>query len=443
MHNEKSLSRRLLVLISIAFILMGCTTNIRILDFVQTTSTATLLPKTDLPLLTITNTHRPTNTPVLSTPTPTMHPASTIAVDLGVHFQCLNITTAISSETSIENTIVVQGYKGDPSYIWNIESDYKYVFPEEKNTVLFLDSVSPDGNWLAYTNQDFDSLELSTRKLLSWELVITSVDGHEVYKFPWEEEWFWISGWNHNETLRINTLENDILLNPFTGTKETINHPILNLPNRNDIDKSWSLPFNYEKNLIIYPDFDQNYVIWNYLSNQEIAKASFPFPTDFEPKWSPDDEVFAITNVRPPFTTTSDIPESEIYLVSWEGQVTSVTNFAPYFDHVNIHHSALSWSPNGRYIAFWVEFNAPDIRESNLTLAVLDITTQEVTNYCTQASYKYGVETPIWGPNNYQLLVKALAETEPSQLVLIDIDKGFALQIDGEIRTAFWMAPIH
>ena len=109
---------------------------------------------------------------------------------------------------------------------------------------------------------------------------------------------------------------------------------------------------------------------------------------------------------------------------------------ATQFDKINI--SGYEWSPDNQHIAFGLRVT-PDkypnlnvLATSSWRLAVMDIQTQNVTNYCLQVAPQMG--EPIWSPDGKQLLVAVYhggvydpSDYNPSfDTVLVDIEKGYA-----------------
>jgi Tol biopolymer transport system component len=100
-----------------------------------------------------------------------------------------------------------------------------------------------------------------------------------------------------------------------------------------------------------------------------------------------------------------------------------------------------NWSPDGRYIAFWLipESKKPD----SANLAVLDTTNLEVVNYCLPGTIKwYGDLPPIWSPNSQQLVMEAEDREDANHnlVILVDIATGWAAQIAENLTPVGWMA---
>jgi Tol biopolymer transport system component len=120
--------------------------------------------------------------------------------------------------------------------------------------------------------------------------------------------------------------------------------------------------------------------------------------------------------------------------------VTQLTHLTTYFTSTYI--TLYTWSPDGRYIAFWVATNIPADAYvlDDMQLAVLDTVSQQVTLYCIKGNiinpgvYPWGI---VWSPNSQQLMLENLLEQAP--FVLVDIAQNFAAQIADDLKPVGWM----
>jgi Tol biopolymer transport system component len=202
--------------------------------------------------------------------------------------------------------------------------------------------------------------------------------------------------------------------------------------------------------LVVYPSRDldlikPSYVIWDLQSDQMVAELPFPEYYTYPPRWAPDGKFFIIANspleyLHVEYDPNTPPPNDEFYLISRNGEVLQLTNFADAFEqNINVYH--YRWSPDGHYVAFWLDKNletSPYTADGEL--AVLDINTQEVTLYCIRGEFMTGGgELPVWSPNSKQILVKSVTEDGEGLVVLVDIVDGWAAEIIEGYTPAGWM----
>jgi Tol biopolymer transport system component len=105
-----------------------------------------------------------------------------------------------------------------------------------------------------------------------------------------------------------------------------------------------------------------------------------------------------------------------------------------------------SMSPDGKLLAFWILAQPSPFEEAQL--AVLDIDTGAVTNYCIKGDpfldNAYGQESllaPIWSPDSTQLLVISRPQENPElrRVVMVDIVNKYAAQINQDMEPVGWM----
>jgi Tol biopolymer transport system component len=115
---------------------------------------------------------------------------------------------------------------------------------------------------------------------------------------------------------------------------------------------------------------------------------------------------------------------------------------------------AFSWSPDRQKIAIWLNIT-PEKRDSNMQLAVLELSTHQVTNYCINGSIAFNLSkesAPIWSPDGKQLLVVSDISNSPltgdvSDLdvtytyvdIVVDITNNTAMQIGENFTPDGWM----
>jgi Tol biopolymer transport system component len=120
------------------------------------------------------------------------------------------------------------------------------------------------------------------------------------------------------------------------------------------------------------------------------------------------------------------------------GEKLLTTNFGDFSE--TTHVMSLSWSPNGRYIAFWYT-NDKNRLFTNLQLAIWDTETLTTSHYCVNSGDDYLRYSPIWSPaSDYLILAyKASEQEETFSSLLLDISDGKAWIIKPDYEPLGWL----
>lgn len=401
----------------------------------------------------ITATVRP---PQPITPTPPQTP------DLYLTAKCLEVAPQSSKELTSSGIVVVKNSAADSydTYLLEMSTGQFTLFSSSGENQID-HSVSPNRKLVSYERVSLDT----ERRVIGKELVVASVDGKVLKTVPWEKRWMTLLGWLDNDRLMISYDEpvagkmpvSFLALNPFTGESQVLRP---DFPDSLDISSTlfpyWGGWYGvmYDPGLTraTYPRFiDESrelytYGVWDLTSdrlvsslesifaNFTLAHDKFPIPI-----WSPDGSGFVFQGLVP----FSDHVEQELYRVSLDGQIEQLTHL---YSKAYIWESSYSWSPDGRYIAMFI---GPPLGAAyeKARLAVLDIQTREVTDYCLPITF--GGEryrnmdvppAPIWSPDSNQLLVQDWYAKDRSRVILVDITKGIAAQVAEDAEPVGWMA---
>jgi dipeptidyl aminopeptidase/acylaminoacyl peptidase len=149
--------------------------------------------------------------------------------------------------------------------------------------------------------------------------------------------------------------------------------------------------------------------------------------------WSPDGLRFVY--VAPVFADGDDETPigAELYTVSPTAPTPlRITDFTNAYGSVRINGlaaSALSWSPDGSRLAFWVvDLNNANATAQTARIHVLDMRTRIVTSYCRFSTAAHTPNPPrlVWSPDSTQLAFGADLpdDTRPSLLLTLDLTSG-------------------
>ncbi len=424
------MTKRSLFLLWFCAILAGCRAETNVLVVPTVTNIPTLSPTASpSPILTL---------PQVGTST---------ASPKAMRDHCLEIADHPSSDYILKGTIVYKNSDDTDAFLWNDETKNVYRFPREDGDRLWDFDVSPDRKHVAYLHTS------NTQD----KLVIATADGQPIWseiRIP--DSYYW--NWFDNERLISSVIPQNgtpslFLLNPFTGKRQELRtdfpDSILFSNDLTDPRVYWwfrhgGLPV-YDPTLtrILYPECDSQcqdqsksgwpIALWDVETSQVIARIMTMDNYGDTPVWTPDGTGFIISaNIDPKDPNSYG---SEFFAVSREGQLNQLTHFMDSYGAVDIHDS-YSVSPNGKLLAFWI-LTVPS-RYEGTRLAVLNMETGEVINYCIQS---YGSVNPIWSPDGTQLVVFVHDEQAPGirSTVLIDLAGNYAAQIAEDVVPAGWM----
>jgi Tol biopolymer transport system component len=111
------------------------------------------------------------------------------------------------------------------------------------------------------------------------------------------------------------------------------------------------------------------------------------------------------------------------------------------------HPGAMSLSPDGRYIAYWLTIEAGPYPGERL--AVADLLTGNVRNYCI-AGYpdrSFGKSfPPVWSPDGKSLAVTFPVRMQDSNMfdtnvLVLDLEREVAAQVAESAAVSGWMLP--
>ncbi|HSS97702.1 MAG TPA: hypothetical protein VLK33_11765, partial [Terriglobales bacterium] len=161
-----------------------------------------------------------------------------------------------------------------------------------------------------------------------------------------------------------------------------------------------------------------------------------------QPQWSPNGENFVISNS--PFNDETSKSRQELFLVDSEGNITRLTYLTDFYDTAYLGRA--SWSPDGKYIAFWLDF--VENRDPNPLLSVVNVATREVVNYCIRGNWytdtdsEFGLSwAPVWSPDSNYLVVESNQPDSTRQTYLVSLDEFKAYQIFEYTWAVGWMLP--
>jgi hypothetical protein len=349
--------------------------------------------------------------------------------------------------------VVLQGENYPEAYLLDLATGMKTRLPRKEQESLDSFSVSPNRQLLIYQAVPGPG---GTPRFL-----ITNSDGQPRNIIPNKENWFTVADWLDNDRLFFSPRPGEsqidpvplILLNTKTDDKLVLqpDYPNINLPifgymNWEGYVHSATV-YDSSLRLVVYPRTVKGIgaiVLWDVKDKKEIVSLTGMNWYSRTPKWSPDGSSFVINStlsVSDPYHKSPNPDmigkDQELFRISREGQVYRLTDFMSIYETSQIGYS--SWSPDGRYVAFWVDAE-PNDYVSGESLAVWDSQTNQVTNYCVPGIGNGLTPSPIWSQDSNLILVEGYDYKENNNRVfIVDIVKGFAaLNIDN-LAPVGWM----
>ena len=334
----------------------------------------------------------PTATPVLPSPTPT----------IGYAQECIEISDQLPADLDANGALMLYGgrYASD----WNRTMFHFDLMSQRRSPLPYSssgDALSPDGKWLAYLSVGLDEKGFWRDFLLR----VTNAEGRHVDMSYWGLNWQELVGWVDEEHVLLKVPGypggDYIILNPFTREKTVIDFPLpetsakglFNPPNPRYANRQLSHWMISSINAIsIYQLADQHEWTERMTSRWQGSILS-------SPKWSPDGRFLKMMY---------GVPQTSPRRIDWRVmRIDQDGSVAPLTDIVG-EGEKLSWSPDSRYLAGWVQLdpNTTGYPFPN-DLVLIDVEKPQVTDLCFQNAVTTTgwVENtaPVWSPDGRYL----------------------------------------
>lgn len=396
------------------------------------------------------------------TPTPTITPDVTPTPTYEVQQQCIDVSPEMPDD-AISSGVVVALKNWEISLLDMTTHETKKITLSNEASSVF--SLSPNRRFIAMENYIRDD----EGNFASTELVIADAIGQRLKTIPWDENWAYHAlGWLDNQQVVIaapgDALEsNEVferwVINPFSGKQwklELLNSTpdwdefVGGLRTQALWPGFWSFSYDPTYTMSVYPrniegeDWKLTYNLWNITEDKLVISMESIIDTwepinDFPvPDWSADGSHFVIEGIVWNYESPDIDVDSDLFRISRDGQIEQLTHFAS-LDQ-NIFVASPSWSPNERYVAFFMYTDHPRIPH----LAILDMGTMQVTDYCiTLNDRDVGFphpKLPVWSPDSKQLLLIDNRYFETIRVILVDPEQRFATVIAEDADAIGWMA---
>lgn len=346
-------------------------------------------------------------------------------------YQSVDVLSELPTDIDFDGRLILDGHQ---PVFFDFDNRTFSTIPDGRGDF----SVSPNGNWVSY-------YEVSENSPTGVWLVVGSVDGQQ-YRLPMQEDWDWgvAPFWLDNQRLVYNirdvgSLHPAVIINPFTGETQELASDYPNLrPTNLGVGGSHmhfvysSVVYHPSLDLVIYFETgdDGNFyvVLWDRVAQEPLARLIDRVPFEHAPAWFPDGNQFVIA-VR--YLEMVD----EWFSVSRTGDIRQLTHFGEFFEQTQIGSSAIS--PDGRYLAFWLKVEPSEYIGANL--AILDLETLRVNNYCIPGSSWRDEPRPVWSPDSRYIAISYYYAANSRHVILLDPIDRWAAPIAEDLTPRGWM----
>lgn len=421
--NMKITSHLAIGLISLIFLFSCTRENPVITQFISTTKTPDK-PFTETLLPTLTS-----NSAELINLTP-----STSRYQAGLAGEsCLSLKPENHLYDKLKNSVlIVDDYDKDLVYAINAE-DSRILFTSEQAPLAQGRNLmmSPNQKMLSYTRsgENADSV-----------VVIIDSSGRQVATYPLTEDIGFVYEWLNNDEILAqksgDQLVNIFVINPFLQTIKTLSSSFENFYDINS-PVFWIPSYDLNLRFVVFPnkpsaDNEEGYILWDSWQQKVIWQKRSLTASKYSPAWSPARDRFAVainsdsTGLRNKF---------ELYIVQIDGNILIETTLNRSYSDVYIS-DILGWSPDGKYLAFWLTAQKDSSEEENRfpQMALLDTRDGTIINYCI-SGYGVGYDV-VWAPDSEHFIV--FSDEQVSNL-LVDILDNEVENLDISGRVVFWM----
>ena len=367
----------------------------------------------------------PTSAGSLTASTPSALPGTSQASNNSYSVECVQVSATAADPSDLDGTVLVSDAEGALRLLDLGTSELRALTIAEQDKVASAPSASPDGSLVAYEVEG----SRSSAGAASHRLDVVKPSGILERSLRWEVDWGAIEGWLGNEWVQIMPIPSNpgdvISVNVVTGD---VNRAKLSLQDALEWPSVMWLPRpDPSLQRIVYMSSNlpgsgkTGPALMDVASGEVLWSGEDSFPGMHAPAWDSLGKRVAIA------FTPDDPHKYELVVVSSQGGLVATTEFGGRFEQVYV--GELSWSPDGASVAMWVDARDGNGDGKHEALAVLNVTSNVVTNYCINGQYEFN-RSPIWSPDSTKLIIDHGEADAFAQEVLLDIGAGSAASLD-------------
>jgi WD40 repeat protein len=354
----------------------------------------------------------------------------------------IEILNAAPKVPTFDGTLALAYFpnSNNPGYhLLNLTTNSLSKIDSPSSEALFCWSVSPNRDQLACWTKD--------------QLIILDNKGQVLTSAPRQKDWYAFLGWlDKNRVLVMKAatpLAPTIIYDPYKKVRQEIAQDYPEGDPYNSFDQIGYFAgtdafYDPTLNLVVY-QAGATTVLLDRNKKQILAQVPRGENNPY-PQWSPDgQQVIIAGRANYPEAISSDNNDPmDVYRVSRSGDVQRITNFSRYFPHDNSMIYSLSWSPDGKQIAFF--YYSENSTCSSGCLMVVDVENSELKVF--QFPNGYHIEpagtptyTLTWSPDGRGILLKVHQDGDPETpiLMIFDIDKQTAYPVAKDANILGWM----
>jgi len=365
-------------------------------------------------------------------------------METNIEKECIN--PVISQELGdFLGTIVTFDYNNQLS-LWISNSGQKLILGK----IEILDGALSNGQELAYLDADLD------------QLIVISSTGEKLTTIKASEHWVEVLGWIGDEKVLIGDMpftigggwqppSTTLILDLATGQYQELlpDYPEMDyVPPFPDFGRYGYSLTAYDPTLtrVVYPSYKDGgaLILWDLVNKRELIHLITLFPWG-TPEWKADGTSFIIS-LPPQYTdlggniykivedNTDYIRGSDFFMINRDGEVRRLTYLTT---NIKAEQHGYTWSPDQKQVAFWMKTND----DSQWSLAILNVETGQITNYCVGGGD--GSLDIIWFPDGKQLIstyaMPDYDSTHETRILLINIKEKTAKVVPGNEIVVGWM----
>lgn len=400
--------RKFMVFSIIATTLIGCTPIVNKPTVTQPPINTAIIPPSTTP------------TKIVLTSTATLAPYSDSVIE-----NCLDVLPSMPAGFNSIGIVPLEDFQTRSTAFLNLATGDTNQIPTIEKWIASY-AISPDRKTLAYKTYDKSGISL---------MLTNALNSHKKIIFSRQADYA-LYYWLNNEELLLGKNNQWIIFNPYT--KQETDYSIDDFLNfdTDNIRNDWVL-FDPSVSRAIYKNGD--ILLLDMDTKQIIAEIRDEYDRTPIAAWTLDGNEVAVigaTQLGQYLGQSGD----DIFGISRDGQVTQLTHLTENYGIGFTIHS-LSWSPDSRYIAFWMWHS----EIPNWRLALLDMTTRKITDYCIETDpYASSgqvlreVSAPIWSPDGKQIIVEH-RNNDSASVILLDVGQNIAFQIAQDKVPMGWM----
>ncbi len=370
--------------------------------------------------------------PIALTPNPSAPPN-----DAFLTTSCATIYPTLPDNIKFNGAAVLDDYKSTSHlFLKNLENGSETDLATPDDTVSDI-RISPDHKSAAY--------QLGNPKTNAWSIIVADANGARKSEYIWPVGFYLLGNWVNNDDILMMSFPPFVAFNPSTKQQQKSfdypDFPTYAVTNENN----HTLALNPKLDRAVYKNTNDKVSLYDIPNKKIIAEVdNHPNPSMIT-AWAPDGSQAAVVGTIMLTSKVEDRSE-DLFGMTYDGQVKRLTHLTDHYGKlVQFSRAGLSWSPDSRYVAFWM------INLQNgykyWELGVADVVTQKTTAYCIANQYENALNSthflpaPAWSPDGKQLLVENRYDDTSSRVLILDLATSNAYQIEENKYPGGWIIP--